>query len=322
MPFGRRALPITSSVDRHQQMSLGQQAGGMDFPMRVKTYFEQLQSRICSALESVEGSARFGSDAWERPGGGGGLSRVLEEGDVLEKAGVGVSTVFGDLPRTMASRMKTATADFWATGISLVVHPRNPYAPAVHMNYRYFQEGGNDFWFGGGSDLTPNYLYEEDAVHFHSALKRACDSVDGSYYPRFKKACDEYFTIKHRKETRGIGGIFFDDLRGDPEKLFALARAGGDVFLESYLPLVERRNREAWGDRERRWQLLRRGRYVEFNLVYDRGTTFGLETQGRVESILMSLPPHADWRYMDQPRAGTREAALVEVLQHPREWVR
>jgi coproporphyrinogen III oxidase len=292
------------------------------FSQRVRLYFEELQSAICTALEEIDGAGKFGTDRWERPEGGGGLARVLEDGAVFEKAGVNTSTVFGTMPASIARKMNVEASGFLATGISLVVHPRSPMVPTVHMNYRYFERSDGDSWFGGGSDLTPYYLLEEDAIHFHSTLKQACDSVDTAFYPQFKKWCDEYFFIRHRNEARGVGGIFFDYLRGDVEKHFALARAGGDAFLESYVPIVRRRMAESWGEPERKWQLLRRGRYVEFNLVYDRGTTFGLETQGRTESILMSLPPHADWRYNVQPPAGTREAMLVEVLKNPRDWLR
>jgi coproporphyrinogen III oxidase len=292
-----------------------------EFSQRVKAYFESLQTTICSALEELDGKAKFGKDAWERGEGGGGLTCVLEDGAVFEKAGIGVSTVFGPMPESIARKLNVEPTDFFATGISLVIHPRNPMVPTVHMNYRYFERGGGDSWFGGGSDLTPYYLFEQDARHFHNALKQACDSVDASFYHQFKKGCDDYFFIKHRNEARGVGGIFFDYLRGDSEKHFALARAGGDAFLESYIPIVKRRMHEPWGEQERNWQLLRRGRYVEFNLVYDRGTTFGLETQGRIESILMSLPPHADWRYNVEPRADSRETALVEVLRNPKDWL-
>ncbi len=292
-----------------------------EFPQRVRAYCEGLQSAICTAIEEADGKGKFGRDAWTRPEGGGGLARVMEDGAVFEKAGVNVSTVFGVLPASIAQKMNVEESDFVATGISLVIHPLNPMVPTVHMNYRYFERSNGDSWFGGGSDLTPSYLFEEDAVHFHLTLKHACDSVDAAYYHQFKRSCDEYFLIRHRNETRGVGGIFYDYLRGEPEKHFALAKAGGDAFLKSYLPIVLRRMHEPWGDQERDWQLLRRGRYVEFNLVYDRGTTFGLETRGRVESILMSLPPQADWRYNVQPRPGSREAALVEVLKNPRDWV-
>jgi coproporphyrinogen III oxidase len=292
-----------------------------EFSQRVRSYFEKLQSTICSALEEIDGAGKFGRDRWERPEGGGGLARVLEDGAIFEKAGVNTSTVFGTMPASIARKMNVEASGFLATGISLVIHPRSPMVPTVHMNYRYFERSDGDSWFGGGSDLTPSYLFKDDAVHFHSTLKNACDSVDTAFYPRLKKWCDEYFFIPHRNETRGVGGIFFDYLRGDVEKHFTLTRAGGDAFLESYVPIVRRRMAEPWGEHERNWQLLRRGRYVEFNLVYDRGTTFGLETQGRIESILMSLPPHADWRYNVQPLPGTREAALVGVLKNPKEWL-
>jgi len=288
---------------------------------RAKEYFEQLQSTICVAIEDLDGKARFGSDPWNRPEGGGGLTRVLQNGGVFEKAGVGVSTVFGMMPESIAARMNINPSAFFATGISLVFHPTNPMVPTVHMNYRYFEKEDGDRWFGGGSDLTPYYLFPEDAIHFHSTLRSACDSIDQSYYRRFKKWCDEYFFIKHRQEERGIGGIFFDYLRDDPEKGFGLAQAGGNAFLSSYVPIVKRRLNEPWGEPERNWQLVRRGRYVEFNLVYDRGTLFGLETGGRVESILMSLPPHVDWAYDVGPFHGSREAELLDLLRHPRDWV-
>ena len=319
--FTKKVTSITADVNNVPSLETPSGTRKAELSLRVKQYLEQLQSKICFVLEVQDGKAKFGREPWERTGGGGGVTRVLEDGAVFEKAGVGVSTVFGRMPESIARKMNLGVSDFFVSGISLVVHPRSPMVPTVHMNYRYFETGEGDAWFGGGSDLTPCYLFDEDAVHFHSVLKRACDGVDRTYYPRFKKWCDEYFFIKHRQESRGVGGIFFDYLREDPEKHFALARAGGDAFLESYMCIVQRRMSEPWGEGERRWQLQRRGRYVEFNLVYDRGTTFGLETDGRIESILMSLPPHADWRYNVQPQPGTREAALVEVLRHPKEWV-
>ncbi len=288
---------------------------------RAKEYFESLQDRICGALEELDGTAKFGSDSWQRAEGGGGVTRVMEEGAVFEKAGVSVSTVSGMMSEPIARRMNVEPARFFATGISLVIHPRSPMIPTVHMNYRYFEHSDNDSWFGGGSDLTPYYLFADDVVHFHTTLKEACDSVDPSYYPRLKKWCDEYFYIKHRREARGVGGIFFDYMRDDPEKHFALSRAAGEAFLKSYVPIVCRRMNDPWGEHERNWQLMRRGRYVEFNLVYDRGTTFGLETHGRIESILMSLPPHADWRYDVRPQPGTPEAELIDVLENPRDWL-
>ena len=288
---------------------------------RAREYFAELQKTICSELERVDGSGRFSSEQWSREEGGGGLTRVMEEGTVFEKAGVNTSTVFGAMSEQMARRMAMDPARFYATGISLVIHPRSPMIPTVHMNCRYIEQGEHDAWFGGGSDLTPYYLYDEDVISFHRALKSACDPIDRSYYPRLKKWCDEYFVVRHRKEGRGVGGVFFDYMRDDPEKHFALVRAVGDAFLESYVPIVRRRMNEPWGEPERNWQLVRRGRYVEFNLIYDRGTTFGLETQGRIESILMSLPPHVAWRYNVEPPPGSREAALVDVLKNPRDWL-
>ncbi len=296
---------------------------------RAREYFEHLQQTICAALQEFEPQQRFSEDRWERAdgrhpdkSGGGGLTRVLEGGVVFEKAGVATSTVFGGLPESLALKMNVPSTNFYATGISLIIHPLSPMVPSVHANFRYFEQVHGDCWFGGGCDLTPYYLYEEDVQHFHATLKAACDRHDSSYYPQFKKWCDEYFSIKHREETRGVGGIFFDYLRGDAERFFAFVKSVGDVFLDAYLPIVRRRMHETWGERERRWQAIRRGRYVEFNLVYDRGTTFGLETKGRIESILMSLPPNVEWHYNVHPEPNSPEARLVEVLKSPREWVK
>jgi len=292
-----------------------------EFAGQVRSYFEELQRTICSGLESVDGSAGFRTDPWNRREGGGGITRVLENGGVFEKAGVNTSTVFGRMSETLARKMNVPPTDFFATGISIVLHPKSPMVPTVHANLRYFEQAGSDAWFGGGTDLTPYYLYEEDVVHFHKMLKRACDQHDPEFYPKFKKWCDEYFFIKHRGETRGVGGVFFDYLRGDREKYFAFVQSVGDGFLEAYTPIVSRRMNDQWGEHERSWQLHRRGRYAEFNLVYDRGTTFGLETNGRAESILMSLPPLAQWKYDMKPEPGSREERLVSILTHPREWV-
>ncbi len=288
---------------------------------RVRVYFERLQGEIRAALERVDGAGLFSIDRWERTGGGGGTACVMQDGALFEKGGVNTSEVYGDLPEKLARSMNVATAQFYATGISLVLHPRSPLIPTVHMNYRYFEQDDGTSWFGGGSDLTPYYPVVEDIVHFHRVLKRACDAHDPGYYPKFKRWCDEYFFIRHRQENRGVGGIFFDYLQGDPARNFAFVQSAADAFLESYLPIVERRRDAPWGDRERRWQLLRRGRYVEFNLVYDRGTLFGLETGGRSESVLMSLPPEARWEYAMQPEPGSREAELVALLSQPRDWV-
>jgi coproporphyrinogen III oxidase len=291
------------------------------FARRVRGYFEHLQQSVCSMLENVDRRARFTNDSWTRQEGGGGLTRVMEGGAVFEKAGVNTSTVFGTLPDALARTMNVLPVGFCATGISLVIHPQSPLVPTVHANYRYFEQVNGDAWFGGGSDLTPYYVYDEDVTYFHTILKRACDAHDLDFYPRFKKWCDEYFFIRHRGESRGVGGIFFDYLRGDREKHFSFVQSAGNAFAEAYMPIVNRRSKEQWSDVERTWQLIRRGRYAEFNLVYDRGTRFGLETNGRIESVLMSLPPLVQWRYGCVPDPGTREAHLIELLQHPKDWV-
>jgi len=286
---------------------------------RMVEFIHGLQDDICGALEQIDGKARFREDPWQRPGGGGGRSRVLEDGAVLEKGGVSTSVVFGELEEAFAKKLQGEGRTFWAGGISLVLHPRNPYVPTVHANYRFIHQGGKA-WFGGGADLTPYYLFEEDAVHFHRVHKEACDRHDPAYYPRFKETCDKYFYLRHREETRGVGGIFFENLGGDLEREFALVRDAGRAFLPAYLPIVERRKEMPFTEAQRFWQEVRRGRYVEFNLVWDRGTTFGLETKGRTESILMSLPPQVRWRYDHHPAPGSDEARLVEVLRNPRDW--
>jgi coproporphyrinogen III oxidase len=287
---------------------------------RMRAFTESLQSEICAALEAIDGSAKFREDVWQRPGGGGGRTRVMEEGSVFERAGVNVSSVHGELSDAFAKRLRGDGPTFSAVGISLVLHPRNPLVPTVHANFR-FLEHGSAAWFGGGTDLTPYYLFDEDARHFHRTLKDACDKHGGDRYPRFKKWCDEYFRIRHRDEARGVGGVFFDELEGDLEREFLFVKDVGRSFLPAYLPIVERRRDLPYSAEERAWQEIRRGRYVEFNLVYDRGTTFGLETQGRIESILMSLPPRVRWVYDARPVGGSEEARLVEVLRSPREWV-
>ena len=291
-----------------------------DLKERFIQFIHGLQDEICSALEGADGSGRFREDAWDRPGGGGGKSRILEEGAVFEKAGVNTSVVHGELSEAFAKRLPGEGSSFFAAGISLVIHPRNPLVPTVHANFRMIEHGPRS-WFGGGADLTPYYLFDEDAAHFHRTLKQACDPHGEDRYPRFKKWCDEYFFVKHRGEARGVGGLFFDNLEGDLEREGAFVMDVGRAFLPAYLPIVERRKTTDYSPEEREWQEIRRGRYVEFNLVYDRGTTFGLETQGRVESILMSLPPRVRWVYDHHPAPGSEEARLVEVLTHPREWV-
>ena len=293
----------------------------------VRAYLLDLQDRICTALEVEDGGARFEEDLWERPEGGGGRSRVLSEGAVLEKGGVGFSHVFGPgLPASAtAHRPELAGRSFQALGVSLVFHPRNPYAPTTHMNVRFFlaeKEGAEPvWWFGGGFDLTPYYGFEEDAVHWHRTAREACAPFGEDVHPRFKKWCDEYFFLRHRNEPRGIGGIFFDDLNEwGFERCFELQRSVGDHLLAAYLPIVQRRKDTLYGERERDFQLYRRGRYVEFNLVWDRGTLFGLQSGGRTESILMSLPPLVRWRYDWHPEPGTPEARLYEEFLRPRDW--
>ena len=286
-------------------------------------YVRELQERICSALEALEvgvgSAARFRFDAWQRPGGGGGRSGVLEGGEVFEKAGVNVSEVFGQLEPGFAGTMPGDGTEFYATGISLVLHPRNPYAPTTHANFRFLRRGDTG-WFGGGADLTPYYPVLEDVVHFHRTLKAACDAHDPTYYGRFKAWADEYYFLKHRGETRGVGGTFFDYLHDDLAKNHAFWRDAGASFLPAYLPIVTRRHRQPYSDAQRQFQLYRRGRYVEFNLLYDRGTVFGLKTDGRVESILMSLPPLVRWQYDYHPPAGSQEAMLSDFLR-PRDWL-
>jgi coproporphyrinogen III oxidase len=287
----------------------------------VRDYFSDLQQRIVAALEQLDGKT-FRSDAWQRAEGGGGVTRILEDGALFERAGVGFSHVCGmQLPASAsAARPALAGRSFEAMGVSLVLHPRNPYCPTAHMNVRFLC-AGTVWWFGGGMDLTPYYGFEEDARHFHAACKRALEPFGAERYPRYKTWCDEYFFLKHRGEPRGIGGIFFDDL-SDPdfETCFALVRSVGDAFPGAYAPIMERRRTTVYGEREREFQAYRRGRYVEFNLVYDRGTLFGLQSGGRTESILMSLPPVVAWRYDWKPEAGSPEEALYKDYLRPRDW--
>lgn len=287
------------------------------------------QDSICQALAALDGTP-FHEDTWERPGGGGGRSRVLQDGHIFEKAGVNVSVVMGHLSpeaaRSMGGGQDIEDLSFFATGVSLVLHPHNPMAPTVHANYRYFERGDGttpgSWWFGGGADLTPSYLFEDDARHFHQTHKAACDAHDPGFYPRFKQWCDEYFRITHRGESRGVGGIFFDNLNDRaPEDCLAFSRACQDAFLPAYMPIIERRHDLPFTPEQRQWQQLRRGRYVEFNLVYDRGTKFGLKTDGRIESILMSLPLTARWEYQPEIAPDSEEARMLEVLREPVAWV-
>ncbi|EJP69268.1 coproporphyrinogen III oxidase [Beauveria bassiana ARSEF 2860] len=307
--------------------------------LRMEKFVKEQQQEIIKAIEEVDGK-KFFQDKWDREhGNGGGITAVLQDGNVFEKAGVAVSIIYGSLPKAAIERMRADhknlatdvdSLDFFVAGLSLVFHPKNPMAPTVHLNYRYFETANPDgtsqaWWFGGGSDLTPSYLFDEDAIHFHKSLKDACDSHSKDYYPRFKKWCDEYFYNKHRKESRGVGGIFFDDLdesERDQENTFAFVQDCLKSFLPSYLPILEKRKDMPFNEKEKEWQQIRRGRYVEFNLVHDRGTAFGLHTPGpRVESILMSLPRTASWSYMHIPEPNSREQRLVDVLQKAKEWV-
>lgn len=293
-------------------------------------YIQQLQDTITSKLEQIDGVAKFQEDLWNRPGGGGGRTRVIENGAVFEKGGVNISAVHGALPETMQKAFNVGDVDFFACGLSLVLHPKNPMVPTVHANWRYFEiydkEGTKvGSWFGGGQDLTPYYLFEDDAIHFHQVCKKACDKHNPTFYPKYKKVCDEYFWNAHRNEARGIGGLFFDHLvetdEMSMENWYDFVTEVGNSFLESYVPIVERRKDIEYTDAHRTWQEIRRGRYVEFNLVHDKGTIFGLKTNGRIESILMSLPPHVQWVYDHHPEPESEEEKLIKVLQNPKNWL-
>ncbi|QCX39986.1 oxygen-dependent coproporphyrinogen oxidase [Aureibaculum algae] len=293
-------------------------------------YIQKLQDTITSKLEEVDGNATFKEDLWNRPEGGGGRTRVIESGNVFEKGGVNISAVHGELPKTMQQHFGVEEANFFACGLSLVLHPKNPFVPTVHANWRYFEmynkEGEIvDSWFGGGQDLTPYYLFEEDATHFHQVCKTACDTHNADFYPKYKKRCDEYFYNTHRNEARGIGGLFFDYCKQTEEmsmqNWYNFVTEVGDSFLEAYVPIVEKRKELLYTEAQRKWQEIRRGRYVEFNLVHDKGTLFGLKTNGRIESILMSLPPHVQWVYNHIPEKDSDEAKVLSVLQNPKEWI-
>lgn len=293
----------------------------------VQVFLSGLQTRICAALEDADGGARFGDDVWQRPEGGGGNSRVLREGAVFEQAGVGFSDVRGATlpPSATAHRPELAGAPWRAVGVSLVVHPRNPYVPTSHANVRYFEatpaSGAPIWWFGGGFDLTPFYPFDADVLHWHHVARDACMPFGTDLYARCKRWCDEYFFLKHRNEARGVGGLFFDDFRdGGFANAFGFVRAVGNAYLDAYLPIVRRRKDTPYGEREREFQLYRRGRYVEFNLVWDRGTLFGLQSGGRTEAILMSLPPRVRWEIGYAPAPGSPEAGLADYLR-PRDWL-
>lgn len=304
-----------------------------DMRTKMELLVMKTQADFCRALESLESDGSFKVDRWTRKEGGGGVTCVLQDGQVFEKAGVNVSVVTGVLPHAAVQQMRARgkkmqdSVPFFAAGVSAVIHPRNPMIPTIHFNYRYFEveneDGSTQWWFGGGTDLTPYYLDEEDARHFHRTLKIACDKHDPSYYSKFKKWCDDYFHIVHRGERRGLGGIFFDDLDApNQNEVFRFVTSCAESVVPSYIPLVKKHKDDGYGYHERQWQLLRRGRYVEFNLIYDRGTKFGLFTPGaRYESILMSLPLNAKWEYMHEPETDSKESKLLEVLKNPKDWV-
>lgn len=297
---------------------------------KFEKYIADLQNSICQSIEKIDGKEKFKEDVWTREGGGGGVTRVISNGAVFEKGGVNRSAVFGEVTPALAVQLKTNGSHFFATGISLVIHPLSPLLPTVHANFRYFElydqsKNKIDCWFGGGADLTPYYLFEEDAVHFHQTFKDACDPFDKTFYPKFKLQCDDYFNNTHRgNERRGVGGIFYDYLRPNEnhseEFLFQFSQACGNAFVNAYLPIVEKRKILSFTDDQVKWQELRRGRYVEFNLIHDRGTIFGLKSNGRTESILMSLPPRVRFEYDDRPAVGSKEEELINVLKNPRQW--
>jgi coproporphyrinogen III oxidase len=300
-PFAKSSLPLTGSSDAGEPMAY-----------RAQRLVEDIQNQICQAVEAVDGKARFREDRWQREEGGGGITRAIEEGSVFEKGGVNTSAVHGPLPDRMAKMLQVESTQFFATGISLVLHPESPFVPTVHANFRYFALGENlaepvDEWFGGGADLSPYYPFLQDTHTFHAVWKEVCDRHEVAEYRAFKEHCDSYFFLPNRGEARGVGGIFYDYLRGDREAHFAFMEDAAGSFLRSYLPIVERRRAIPFGEQEKRYQRLRRGRYVEFNLLYDRGTRFGIETGGRTESILMSLPPEVSWQYDWRPEPGSAE---------------
>ena len=294
----------------------------------IRDWFVGLQDRICKQLEEADGKAIFISDPWQRKGGGGGISRVISDGNIIEKGGVNFSAVWGKTPEPVLKSMKLDLPehpDFFATGVSIVLHPFNPKVPIIHMNVRYFETTNGTWWFGGGIDLTPHYINAEDARHFHRTIKSVCDQHHPSYYPEFKNWADDYFFLKHRNETRGVGGVFFDYLKGESgftkESRFEFVKALGDAFAPLYVHFMKQNHALNFTEKEKQWQYLRRGRYVEFNLVWDRGTKFGLDTDGRTESILMSLPPQAQWVYNYQPVAGSEEEKTLSLLKKGIDWI-
>lgn len=292
--------------------------------IHIEKRFREIQDSICSGLEKLDGQAKFIEDNWTRPEGGGGRSRVISHGNLLEKGGVNFSAVEGECPEFLKKEIGAEAKLFFATGVSIVLHPNSPMVPIIHMNIRYFETDNGIYWFGGGIDLTPHYVMEDLAKKFHLQLKNTCDQFDSSYYPEFKKWADDYFFIPHRKETRGIGGIFFDKLKGNQDRskdqVFQFVAAVGETFVKAYAEQAEATRNLPFNEKNKQWQMLRRGRYVEFNLVYDRGTKFGLQTNGRIESILMSLPEHASWIYNFMPEKGSEEEKTLSLLKKDLKW--
>ncbi|MGB0404332.1 MAG: oxygen-dependent coproporphyrinogen oxidase [Salibacteraceae bacterium] len=286
----------------------------------IELWFKSLQNAICNGLEELDGKVTFEEDLWSRPGGGGGRTRVIQNGNVFEKGGVNFSAVEGRLPENIQAALGIDSNEFYATGISIVIHPKNPNVPIIHMNTRYFEIDDKVWWFGGGIDLTPIYIVEEEAKQFHQTLKDCCDKFDPNFYIEHKKWADDYFFIKHRNETRGIGGIFFDRMKGDKQDLFNYVKDVGSTFLKAYSPIVLANKNKSYTEEQKTWQLIRRGRYVEFNLVYDKGTRFGLDTSGRIESILMSLPDMASWKYNFEPKKGSSEEKTLSLLKKGINW--
>ncbi|GAA4779370.1 oxygen-dependent coproporphyrinogen oxidase [Olivibacter ginsenosidimutans] len=292
----------------------------------ITAAYQRIQDDICKGLEAADGKALFEEERWEREGGGGGRTRIIQQGQVIERGGVNFSAVHGELPKKIKDAFQVENQDFFASGVSIVIHPKSPWVPIIHMNVRYFELDNGNYWFGGGIDLTPHYIIEKDASFFHQQLKSVCDRYDSSFYPRFKAWADDYFFIKHRNETRGVGGIFYDKLHAgntalDKDHLFAFSKAVGESFVPIYTALIDRNKDRSFSEAEQQWQYIRRGRYVEFNLVYDAGTKFGLETNGRIESILMSLPPQANWFYNYQAKPGSLEDQTAQRLKKGIDWI-
>jgi coproporphyrinogen III oxidase len=311
-------------TNSRQALTSGVKIAFMD-KIAISEWFKSLQDDICLQISEADGKGKFEEDQWERPGGGGGRSRVIIGGNIIEKGGVNFSAVYGHTPENILKALQLEQTNFFATGVSIVLHPQNPMVPIIHMNVRYFEMTNGVYWFGGGIDLTPHYIVADDARFFHQQLKHVCDTHDLSYYPKFKAWADDYFYLKHRDETRGIGGIFFDrlseDVKHSKEKLFDFVKSVGNAFAPIYTHLMKKNANIPYHDEHKNWQMLRRGRYVEFNLVWDKGTKFGLDTDGRTESILMSMPPQAQWHYNFQPKSGSAEEKTLNLLRKNIDWL-